>query len=620
MKSFFKFAFLFLISKTVLAQSIAPSNAPFQQGQAMQFNYSGGTGATTDWIGIYKKNQIPSNVSSTVWQYITTTSGNVTFDGTLDTGFYDIHLFCCDGYTKLASHLNFKVTAQNFQSRLSFYKTSDTLSFYTNSVVIGDKISVYNSSDFLNGILINGAIPLHEKIFTTNLNSSKTHFPPNLSAGEYVGILQSNVGEILNSEAFEVKNAPILPDVITRIGLGSCSGQGSPQPTLNHILTKDIDAFVYHGDNLYIDTYSPTTMLSEYENFITKRIEFQELRASVPLFATWDDHDYGCCDEDKDYSIKVQSQKMFLDFFEEPLNSPRRTQQGIYTSKIIGTDGQKLQIILLDTRYFLDNKRSNNGCGINDYCAWAGPGDVSKTMLGDAQWEWLKNTLLEPADLRMIVSSVQFGSSYHGFEGWTLFPYQRKKMQDLIKETHAEHVFFTSGDMHYSEVSKLNNDADLYPIYDFTASGINSSWPPEINLNRVPTKTYGLPNVSLLEIDWQGKSITYSCYSEQNIERFSHTVPFDEMEFPTNSIHGLDIENSITMQQIPNPSHNFARLVFSEKIEGTLSVFDISGKQLHQIPVINTDFIEIEGLSKGLYFAKMQNNQKIIAHAKIIIN
>jgi hypothetical protein len=220
----------------------------------------------------------------------------------------------------------------------------------------------------------------------------------------------------------------------------------------------------------------------------------------------------------------------------------------------------------------------------------------------------------------MIVSSVQFGSAYHGFESWTLFPFQRKKMQDLIKETHAEHVFFTSGDMHYSEVSKLNNDADLYPIYDFTASGLNTSWPPEINQNRVPTKAYGQPNVSLLEIDWEGKTLTYSCFTDLNIERFSHTVDFEEMEFPTIATQNLNAKNGISMQQIPNPSHDFARLVFSEKTDGMLQVYDLSGKILRQIPVNNADFIEINDLSKGLYIVKMQNNQKIIAHAKIIIN
>jgi alkaline phosphatase D len=612
--------FIIGMSQSLNSQSLIALNAPFEQGKSMQFSYSGGTGAATDWIGIYKKNQIPGNVSSTVWQYISVSSGTVTFDGSLDTGFYDIHLFCCDGYTKLASILNFHVNATLFNSKLTYYKTTDSLTFYANNVLIGDKISVYKTSDFSNGILINGAVPLLEKAFSNSIISSKTTFSPTLISGQYVGVFQSNIGEIRSFEAFEVKNNPVLPSTITRLGLGSCGNQNSFQPGLQHILTKDIDAFVFGGDNLYIDTYNATTIKTEYEKMLTKRTEFQKLRATVPLFATWDDHDYGCCDEDKDYPLKAQSQQLFLDFFEEPVNSIRRTQNGIYTKTTVGADGQKLQIILLDSRYFLDNKRSNNGCGINDYCAWAGPNDGNKTILGDAQWLWLKNALLEPADLRMIVSSVQFSSSYHGFESWTLFPYQRKKMQELIKETQAEHVFFVSGDMHYSEVSKLDNDPTLYPIYDFTASGLNTSWPPETNQNRVENKAYGQPNVGFLDIDWQNKTVTYAVLDAQNIEQFNHTIGFNEMEFGTIATQNLATKFELKMQQIPNPSHEDTRLVFSEKTTGTLQIYHNTGQLVQEINLIDTENIEINGLNAGIYFAKVISLHKQIILGKILIN
>ena len=46
-------------------------------------------------------------------------------------------------------------------------------------------------------------------------------------------------------------------------------------------------------------------------------------------------------------------QKIYLDFIDEPQDSPRRSQQGIYGSYYIGTE-QKIKVLLLDTRYFKD--------------------------------------------------------------------------------------------------------------------------------------------------------------------------------------------------------------------------------------------------------------------------
>ena len=48
--------------------------------------------------------------------------------------------------------------------------------------------------------------------------------------------------------------------------------------------------------------------------------------------------------------------------------------------------------------------------------------DPEKTMLGDAQWAWLWEELQKPADLRLLVSSVQVVSEGHGWEAWKMLP------------------------------------------------------------------------------------------------------------------------------------------------------------------------------------------------------
>ena len=68
--------------------------------------------------------------------------------------------------------------------------------------------------------------------------------------------------------------------------------------------------------------------------------------------ATWDNHDYGTHNGGADFKLKDASKKMFLDFFAEPAESDRRKRAGIYDAKVIGPEGKRVQIILLDTRTF----------------------------------------------------------------------------------------------------------------------------------------------------------------------------------------------------------------------------------------------------------------------------
>ncbi len=602
----------------LLAQSLIPLNAPFTQGQPMQFAYTGGTGSPLDWIGIYKTGQVPGNVGSTVWQYVPTTAGQVEFAGTLAPGYYDVHLFCCDGYTKLASYTNFLVAGERLRSRLAFYKTPDPVIFTAFGANIGDTVAIYHASDFSNGNILANAVPVAEQTITgLNANlEAVLNFGPLPLLGELVGVVKTG-GQVTGFDLFEIKSTPVMPPVITRFGLGSCSTQGSPQPTLENILQHDIDFFLYLGDNLYIDTYDEGVMRATYETFITQRTEFQRLRATVPLLATWDDHDYGCCDEDADYPLKVVSQQIFLDFWEEPANSPRRTQEGIYTSYTIGDAGQRLQVILLDTRYFEDDKRPNNGCGINDYCPWDAASESWRTILGDAQWAWLKTILEQPADLRLVATSVQFSSSYHGFESWRLFPHQRKKFQDLVKETGAEHLFLVSGDMHYSEVSRLDNDPAMYPLYDFTASGINTSWPPEVNQNRVGT-AYGSPNTGLIEIDWQGQTVSFTTFDANNSVRVAHTVPFEEMEFETSAATEKDRAEHQFAKQMPTPGIGGARLVFEENTSGELVFFDAVGTVVRSLNIDNLREVELPNLHAGMYVARLRSGN-VVSSLRVMV-
>jgi alkaline phosphatase D len=226
----------------------------------------------------------------------------------------------------------------------------------------------------------------------------------------------------------------------------------------------------------------------------------------VPVLAVWDDHDYGVNDAGADYPKRAESQQVFLDFFGEPKASPRRRREGIYDARVFGPAGRRVQVILLDTRYFRSPLKRAEG-GEQSWGRYVPDDDPSKTMLGDVQWAWLEEQLRVPAEVRLVVSSIQVVAEDHGWEKWANLPRERRRLFDLIRRTGAAGLLFVSGDRHLAELSMTDGGVG-YPLYDLTASALNKSsqrWRPyEVNRHRVGTMNWG-DNFGLITIDWAAK-------------------------------------------------------------------------------------------------------------------
>lgn len=290
---------------------------------------------------------------------------------------------------------------------------------------------------------------------------------------------------------------PDSPRVLSRIAFGSCASQERPQPIWDAIVAQKPDLCVLIGDNIYGDTDNPEVLKAKYAQLAAVP-GFQKLLKTCPLIATWDDHDYGANDAGGDFPAKVASQKVFLEFFKDSPDSPRRKRDGVYGAWAFGPPGKRVQVILLDTRYFRSplKKAGRSGYGPNT--------DPGVTMLGDEQWKWLEDRLKEPADLRLIGSSIQVIPEDHHAEKWMNLPKERDRLYKLLRDTKANGVVVLSGDRHMAELSQM--DAGLgYPLFDLTSSGLNmgsKKWrPAETNRHRVATMTSG-DNFGLVAIDW----------------------------------------------------------------------------------------------------------------------
>jgi alkaline phosphatase D len=288
---------------------------------------------------------------------------------------------------------------------------------------------------------------------------------------------------------------------LKRIAFGSCATQARPQPIWDAVVATRPELMLLLGDNIYADTLDMNVMRAKYARFAAMP-GFQLLRKTCPILATWDDHDLGANDAGGDYPKKDESQRIFLDFFGDPADSPRRHRQGVYDAKVFGPEGKRVQVIMLDTRYFRSALKRKAPRKSSD--PYEGNPDPTLTFLGVAQWRWLGEQLRVPAEIRLLVSSIQVVAQDHGFEKWMNFPLEREKLFTLIRETGAEGVIVLSGDRHLAELSMM--DAGLgYPIYDITASGFNQAsqtWRKfETNRYRVATMNWG-DNFGLITIDW----------------------------------------------------------------------------------------------------------------------
>ena len=329
---------------------------------------------------------------------------------------------------------------------------------------------------------------------------------------------------------------PLPTSQIDRIAFGSCAKHWQAQPIWNAIIQKKPDLFLFLGDNIYADTdgksawpVTEASLRGEWARLGDKP-EFKAAQKTFPFLATWDNHDYGTHNGGVEYPLKEQSKKAFLDFFGEPEDSARRSHSGIYQSKIIGPEGKRTQIILLDTRYskgpFVKGTMSKDETKKRKIVGkYAAQNDGSVSLLGEKQWSWLEAELKKPAELRLICSSTQVIPDEKGMDEWGNYPHERSRLLKLLSSTKGSKVIILSGNAHFTEISKSKKFEGLL---EFTSSGMTHTNPYYAqckNSYRVAGPSDAV-NFGLLEIDWKKKEVKLQACDIKGDPLFSKKVKF----------------------------------------------------------------------------------------------
>ncbi|MCL6462157.1 MAG: alkaline phosphatase family protein [Flavobacterium micromati] len=261
-------------------------------------------------------------------------------------------------------------------------------------------------------------------------------------------------------------------DSLFTIAFGSCDNQKIKNELWLAIDQNNPSVWIWGGDNIYSDTEDMKVLNDNYQ--IQKQdAQYLKFIKNKIILGTWDDHDFGKNDGGVEYPFKRESQQLFLDFIGTSKNALERKRDGVYTSKIITIDNNKVKIIVLDSRFFrtaltkaIDSKKRFQ------------PNELGQgTLLGSDQWKWLENELqTSDANFNIIVSSIQFLSNKHGFETWGNFPHEVEKLEKMIVSTKAQGTIMISGDRHISTFSSKIIDGLPYPLIDFTSSGLTHTY------------------------------------------------------------------------------------------------------------------------------------------------
>ena len=258
---------------------------------------------------------------------------------------------------------------------------------------------------------------------------------------------------------------------ILTLGFGSCLHQDRSMAILKTIEKKELDLFMFIGDNVYGDQED-----GELDKLIrTYKQQYNNLENFLKNVSTefiWDDHDFGLNDGGSNYRYKDKAKELFLETWKIPFNDPRRLRDGLYFDKAIKKNGLKIHLIFLDNRSFKSEWKLTDEFNKEGKERYIEDFNSDKTLLGKNQWKWLKDKLTVESDIKIIISSLQILSLGHGWESWDKLPLERERLFNLIDESDVSNLIILSGDRHrggfYRFKTNDNND-----IYEFTSSSLN---------------------------------------------------------------------------------------------------------------------------------------------------
>ena len=168
------------------------------------------------------------------------------------------------------------------------------------------------------------------------------------------------------------------------------------------------------------------------------------------------------------------------------------------------------------------------------------PAGPDKSMMGRAQMEWLKASLIaSEAVFKVVVNGNQVLNANSRHETMTKFA-DTEELIAWIARNRIEGVLFLSGDRHHGELVRIQRPG-VYPLYDFTSSSITAGVhvmkpddPEYVNPLRVDGTLAMEHNFGVVRFSGAPKQrrATLQLYGVDGALRWERTITRDELSFP----------------------------------------------------------------------------------------
>ena len=201
---------------------------------------------------------------------------------------------------------------------------------------------------------------------------------------------------------------------------------------------------------------------------------WQRIVASVPVYATWDDHDYFNNDKwglPKGYTEKDRQGvwEVFRHAWNNPSYGFNDDRRGVFLRTRVGP----CDVIMVDHRYFRTARTNDSDPGGN--------------FLGPDQMRWLEKQLLDCKGPFVILSCGTMWSDYvgNGKDSWGVYDSKgREEIFSLIEKHRIPGVLLTSGDRHGARAFRIPRPSG-YNFYEFEPASLGGrgDGPPAIIRN-----------------------------------------------------------------------------------------------------------------------------------------
>lgn len=275
-----------------------------------------------------------------------------------------------------------------------------------------------------------------------------------------LNLIDERTGLIVDSRLF--KTLAIKENKL-RFAVCSCMDDRRHDAEIwQELVARNPDIIFFIGDSVYTDkgisdigVAKPETLWRRFCEARTT-LDIYYSKYLIPIVATWDDHDFGANDADSSYPYVVESQSNFRTFFAQEPDYCRYLMSGFGVGCSIELAGQLF--VLLDDRSFRLQKGSQD-----PYAHW-----------GREQTKWLYELLQKQSGPSWLLNGSQFFPKVFWRE--SLSRDHQGQLQQLITELSrvSSKVLFVSGDVHYSEISRIEPEVLGYQTYEFTSSSVHS--------------------------------------------------------------------------------------------------------------------------------------------------